>query len=299
MLEGLRSEFPELGRIRVALHRPALSREPLAWAFVSGQGAALVVSGILAVLLLPLDTLLFPATEPRPEWLRPGGLAQVAGALAAAAVVVRAGGLAALGAYVGFELLRILAALPARLEFCERSGLPSLGGSIAPLPGCDLGSMLVEQWPVWVAVAIGALGSSVLLPPPAPGPNLMLRGAGAFVLGASMFFMGAGLLLRVGTLDQQFMVNNLFTVVQVVAAVAAGYLVARARWAAAVLVAVLIAAVPLSVGLPLARTQGSPGVHPDALVERVRALAVGRRAAAHLRVPASTPHWNRLLARVQ
>ena len=243
-MDALLAEFPSLTTLR----RPAIAREPVAWALVSGVGAELIVRGIAHVALLFLGPVLFPPTQPHPEWLTTATMATAAGALAAGAVLARAGGLGAVGVYVVYELVRLAAAMPGRLLFCERSG----GVSVPPVvTGCDYPSLVAEQWVVWVAIAAGALLGAALLRE-ASGANRLLRAAGAFSLALTVLALPLGFLFFAPSVEQQNVLVAYITVANVAAAAVAGVLLARHRLAAAVLLALLIVAPPVGVGLPMA-----------------------------------------------
>src|SRR5690348_8267086 len=125
----MRDEFPILTR----LGRPAIAVEPLWWAFLSGLGAGSVLGGIARIALLSLGPLLLPPTRPYPEWLSVNTIVLAVTTLATGAVLIRAGGVVAVAVYVGYELVRLLVALPGRVLLCEKSG-----ANVPPLiTGCD------------------------------------------------------------------------------------------------------------------------------------------------------------------
>jgi hypothetical protein len=263
MRETLRAEFPGFSATLASLRFPPVAPESLGWAVLSAIGAGFVLEGIVRIALLPIDPLLFPATEPRPEWLTPSTLPNAVGALATGAVALRAGGPAAVGAYVAYELIRLLAALPGRVLFCERSGgelgLPDLGSTTG---GCDYASLipsvLIGHWPVWLGLAVGVVIAR-LVPLRDGGANWTLRGAGAFlvigtVLGTTL---GVALTGRDATSQLTFL-NSLFAFIEILAAAVAGILLARSSLAAAALVAVLVVGPALSLSLPVALRGGFP-----------------------------------------
>ena len=247
-MDALTAEFPSLATLR----RPAIAREPLVWAFLSGVGAEMIVGGIARVALLCLGPVHLPPTHPHPEWLSPAAMATGAAAVAAGAVLVRAGGLGAVGLYVLFELLRIAAAMPGRLLFCERSG-----GPVAGVGACDYPSLVVGQWVIWVAIAAGALLGMALLRE-GPGANRLFRAAGAFSLVLVAAMLPLGFLFFAQSAEQQYVLLAYVTVANAAAAAVAGVLLARHRLAAAVLLALLIVAPPVGIGLPLAVYDPSP-----------------------------------------
>ena len=244
----MRDEFPALRA--AGAHVPTIASESVLWALVAGVGAGPLASGTVRVLLLVLGPILFPATEPRPEWLTPSVLATGAAGLASGIVLVRAGGVAALGAFVGYELLRALAALPGRVDFCARR-FPSSGDLFGAPRGCDYAALVIERWPTWLALALGA-AVGVWLGRGAPGVNRLLRGAGLFALVLAFFSTTVSLASPNATTDRQIPLLVLFTFGNVVAGVAAGIALAEDRLAAAVLLAVLIMAPGVALALPLA-----------------------------------------------
>jgi hypothetical protein len=201
----------------------------------------------------------FPATEPHPEWLTPSLISNVAGGFVAAAVAVRAGGIAALAAYVAYELLILLAALPGRAIFCERSGGLALDEPAAAVCWRPT-SFLTERWPIWLAIALGVVSARLLRGRAGEG-NWLLRGAGAFTIIASALGSTLGLLVTVtgtGSNPNTVLLSVLFLVIQTVAGVAAGLILARSPLAGAVLVALLIVGPTLAFALPLALRNGFP-----------------------------------------
>lgn len=244
----MRDEFPSLRA--AGAHLPAVASEPILWAFVAGVGAGPIASGIVRVLLLVLAPALFPATEPRPEWLTPGILATGAAGLASGIVLVRAGGPAALGAFVGYELLRALAALPGRVDFCARTSLPR-GDLFSASRGCDYTALVIERWPTWLALALGAV-VGLWLGRGAPGVNRLFRAAGLFALVLAFFSTAVSLGSPNVATDRQIPLLVLFTFGNVVAGIAAGIALATDRLASAVLLAVLIMAPGVALALPLA-----------------------------------------------
>jgi hypothetical protein len=256
MIEGLRGEFPGATGWVARLQKPTIARETVGWALLSALGAGFFVGGIVHVALIPIYPALFPATEPHPAWLTPSLIGNVAAAVAAGAVALRAGGIAAIAAYVAYELLRLLAAFPGRALFCERSR----GGVAVDLPGgvtgCDFASVVTEHWPVWLAIALGMLAAG-LLRGPVGDANWLLRGAGALVAIATILGSAVGFFITVGGVNVDPMpFNALFLVIEIFAGIAAGVLLARSPLAGAVLVALLIVGPTLAFTLPLALRNG-------------------------------------------
>ena len=267
MLEGLRTEFPALSALRMP--RLSVARESPWWAFLSGVGAAFVVGGIVRLAVSAVLQLLFSPTGlgsaemffmVRDGWLSTAVLADVSAAVAAGAVLVRAGSVYALLLYVAFELLRILAGIPGRLSFCDRSGFP---GQPPPTEfTCDVPSMFVREWPTFAALLVGALLARAILTSSGDGANRMLRGAGAYGVVAAVFSFALGLATQSAGQDQQLAIMHLMTIAQVIACVVAGVILARALLAAAVLIVLLLIGLPLSLALPNALSPGAGGSEP-------------------------------------
>ncbi len=258
MIDGLRGEFPSATEWVAGLQRPTIARESVAWALLSALGAGLILEAIVRIALMPIYPMLFPATEPHPGWLTPAVIAGVAAGVAAGAVALRAGGIAAIAVYVAYKLLTLVAALPGRTIFCERSG-----GAAPDLPnvvGCDYASLLYEQWPMWLALALGVVAARLFQSRAGDG-NWLLRGTGAFVVIGGVLGSALGLLVTVtatGGNPNTTLLTVLFLLIDTVAAIAAGALLARSPLAGAVLVALLIAGPTLAYTLPLAVRDGLP-----------------------------------------
>jgi len=238
----MRDEFPILAELR----RPAVASEPFIYAFLSGLGAGPVVGGITRVAFLWLAPLLFPATAQRPDWLTPNNIVVAVGAVATGAVLMRAGGIVVFATYLGYELVRVFAALPARVALCANSG------PIPRVAGCDIFALLAERWVTWAALLVGAVLGIAWVRARA-GQNGLLRAAGAFSLTLVVESTLVGLVF-LGRSDQtaQNAILALFAVANVIAGAAAGVLLARERFAAALLLVLLILAPGLSLALPLA-----------------------------------------------
>jgi hypothetical protein len=248
VLEGLRTEFPSLARWSANLRPPALARESIGWAFVSGLGAGFIAEGLVRVLLLVLGPALFPATQPHPEWLTPFAITSVVGGIATGAVLARAGGVIAFLLFVAFELAQIIAAFPSRQQFCANLQ-PAAGLNIS----CDLPTIVLQRWPEWAALVLGALVARAVFRSSGPGANWMLRASGAWVLVSTIVGTTLGLTIRTPTVDAQSALNALFTVGQLLAGATAGIIAARTRRAAAaVLIALLILGPVLAYALPQA-----------------------------------------------
>jgi hypothetical protein len=257
MLEVLRAEFPGAMGWVARLRRPTITSESVAWAILSALGAGFIVEAIVRIALIPIYPMLFPATEPHPGWLTTPVISGVAAAVAAGAVALRAGGLAAIAAYVAYTLLILVAALPGRTIFCERSGAaPDLPNVV----GCDYVSLLYEQWPMWVALALGVVAARLFGSRAGDG-NRLLRGAGAFAVIGGVLGSAVGLLVTLsatGGNPNTTLLTVLFLIINTLAAIAAGALLARSRLAGAVLVTLLIAGPTLAFTVPLAVRGGYP-----------------------------------------
>jgi len=255
VIEGLRGEFPGASSWVARLEKPAITRETVGWALLSALGAAFIVEAIVRIALMAIYPAVFPATEPHPEWLTPSLISNVAGGFVAAAVALRAGGIGALGAYVAYEILLLLAALPGRAILCERSG-----GLAAAAVCWSPTSFLTERWPIWLAIALGVVAARLLRGRAGEG-NWLLRGAGAFTIIATALGSMLGLVVTVtgtGANPNTVLLSVLFLLIQTVAGIAAGLILARSPLAGAVLVALLIVGPTLAFALPLALRNGLP-----------------------------------------
>jgi hypothetical protein len=282
MIDGLRAEFPGATRWVARLRQPAVAREPVGWAFLSALGAGFIVRGIVQIALMPLFPALFPTTEPHPGWLTPAVISGAAAGVAAGAVALRAGGIAAIAAYIAYELLTLVAALPGRWVFCERSG--GLALDLPNVVGCDYVSLLAEQWPMWLAVALGVVAARPFQSR-AGGANRLLRGSGAFVVIAGVLGSALGLLVTLsgtGGNPNTTLLTVLFLLINTAAAIAAGALLARSPLAGAVLVALLIAGPTLAFTLPLAVREGFPTEPPEFTLAKWSAVLIPIIGAAAL-----------------
>ena len=224
----MREEFPVLAR----LGRPEIAVETLWWAFLSGLGAGPLVGGIVRIAFLWLGPVLFPPTRPHPEWLSVNTIVLTITVLAVGAVLIRAGGVVAMAVYLGYELARLLAALPGRALACKN-------GQVAPsFTGCDYLALVTEHWVTWLGLLVGA-AIGLLFVRNRDGENGLLRATGAFsfalviantVLGLVLFGRPEGLVASL----------VLFPVANIIAGGFAGVLLTRERFAAAVLLALLI-----------------------------------------------------------
>src|SRR5204862_3108518 len=116
---------------------------------------------------------LFPPTSPAPFRFSTRILWECAGAVAAGAVVARAGGLSGTLGYVAFQLLVLMAGLPIRLYSCSLSVLNQGPGA------CDdvAAALVVDRWPFWLALAVG-ITLARFVPARQDGSNQLLRAAG-------------------------------------------------------------------------------------------------------------------------
>jgi len=267
VLDSFRSEFPGVARALGAVHSPPIARTSIAWAFVAAAGASLVVAAVVELLVLAIAPLLFPPTREQPVLIPLRELWEAAGEIAAGAVAIRAGGIAAFALYVSFQLVLLLSSLPGVLLFCSRSPL----GGQSDLRICSYADLVADRWPMWLALAIG-LVAAALLRTSADGSNRFLRAAGLASISISVG--GAvGALLQYAIRPQAgpvpgdaatfALVGGPFWVGWLIGAALAGLVLSRATNAAAVLLAVLLVAPSLAFGVPLARGQvGSPPVQP-------------------------------------
>lgn len=271
----MREEFPSLA----TMGRPTftIARESLAWAFVSGIGAGAVVGGVVRVALLWLGPILLPPTQPHPDWLSVSVLSILASAIATGAVLMRAGGAAAIGVYVGYELVRLVVALPGRLAFCANAPRPTP----PPVVGCDYLALVVEHWATWLGVVAGIAVAMVFVRA-SSGQNRLLRAAGAFSLVLVVVTTPVAILIPTPTVSQSNIYLGVFTAANVLAGVVAGVLLAGHRLAAAVLLAVLVVAPGMAFALPNALRAGPASEDPSFTIARWSGVFVPLAAAAAL-----------------
>jgi hypothetical protein len=257
MIDGLRAEFPGATGWIARLRKPTIAREPVGWAFLSAAGAGFVVGGIFGLAVLTAAPVLFSATEPRPTWLTYTFITQTAASIAVGAIALRSGGFAALALYVLYQFALILATFPGRQYTCAQ-----FGGQDPSRPfSCDLPGVFVDRWPMWLALAVGAIGSRWLLRAGDEGANRLLRAAGAFavVLTVSTTMYGvltyATLSFRASSF--QFIFTAVYVAAELIAGLLAGLVLSRAPAASSVLLAVLILS-SLAFALPLAIRNGGP-----------------------------------------
>ena len=269
MIEELKAELPDISALEV--QRPRVASEHFVIAFVSALGAGFIAGGIADLARAALWPVFFPPTQPHPGWLEPFAIARAVEMIAIAAVALRAGGLLSLGVCVLYEAALIITRVPGQIAFCARVG-PQPDASLA-IP-CDPISFATAMWPTWLGLAIGAVLASRLLPAPIGGANTVLRAAGAFSLtltAAGTAFGLAQMTVLSGfpghpasdpvAISYYVAVDMTFLVVNLVAGLLAGKLLARAPAAAVVLLALLVIHA-IGFGITLMRTQSESGALP-------------------------------------
>jgi hypothetical protein len=236
---------------------------------------------LLAFVLYPL---LFPPTREQIVVVPARVLWEGAGVLAAGAVAARAGGTPAVLLYISFELLTALAGLPGRNYSCSRTL-----GSGFPNSACDPWSFLTERWTSVVPLAIGLFASRLLVARDGT-TNTTLRGAGTLALVIAIF-QGVGMVIFVLFVFTRapsttsgsgpsivfglsgFPIYGL-ALGELVGGSLAGVILARRRFAAPLLVSVLLIAPSFATGIPLWR---GPGLRSSACS---RSSSLGRSLAA-------------------
>ena len=245
VLDGLRTEFPSFFGALARVRFPPVRREPPFWAFLAAQGALLLVAGVLHLILLATPRSL---TDPVIRW--PFGatlntMVTLAASIVAGAVLIRAGGARAIPFYVAFALLGVLASLPSLQVFCDRSGADVV---------CNATVFYVAagRTPEWLGALVGSVAAMRLGRAAQDGANRMLRGAGAF--GVAQFALIVPIVYATYGLggDQQLQ-TALFLIAYSLAGVIAGLVLRDARFAAALLVALVVVAPTLGLSLPLLR----------------------------------------------
>jgi hypothetical protein len=268
VIEGLRAEFPGVSRALEGARLPPVARTSLIWAFVAAVGASLIVGAIAEVFVLGVSPVLFPPTREQPSAFPLRELWDGAGEIAAGAVAVRAGGSAALALYVAYELALLVTALPGRMLFCSRAGP-------ANQRVCDLGAMVVDRWPLWLALAVGVVTAMFLMRQPGSGSNRLLRAAGLLSLCVTIGATAGALWQYAarpasepipGEAATFASLGGLFWIGWIVGAALAGLILARSSVAAAVLLAVLVVAPSFAFGIPMIRGQVGAPVQPPLFV---------------------------------
>lgn len=243
-MDALRAEFPGTFAALASLRRVPVSPASVWDAFLAGVGTAFVVRAIALLVAAVLYPVVFPQTVSHPLWLTPPFLAGVVAEFAAGLVLARTGGIRPLLLYVGLELLVVLAGLPGRLAFCQRSG------SAFPSLSCDLSGMVIDRWPMWLALVLGALAYRALALREG-GENTLLRAAGAFSLVLTVITTIATVgFSAVGSSPAPLAVDGTFAVGQIVAGLVGGVLLWRSPLAAAVLLSLCLVGPGLGAALP-------------------------------------------------
>jgi hypothetical protein len=263
--DSLRAEFPSVARAVARLRIPAVAQEPAPWALLSALGASLLVAGVLHLLLLAgPDSLRSPYLQ-LPLGATWNSIITLISDVVAGAVLVRAGGRGALWWYVGFAALTVAASLTWIGLSCQRSagqlGMQD-GGCNVPLVYIAAG-----RAPEWIGVAFGALLSRAT-PVRGPGANVLLRGAGAYWIVLVAITTPLGLLslsnlylVSFGNTSNPTTQTLLFILVSAIAGAVSGLVLARARFAAALLVALAIIGPGIGFAVPLVRN-GVPAAEP-------------------------------------
>lgn len=276
MIEGLRAELPELARLGVRLRRPSVARETTAWAFVSASGAALIAGAVVSLLVGGwLFPAVFPPTREHPSWLTSSAITTAAALIAAGAVALRAGGVAAVLVYAGYQLLRSLVALPGRLVFCERGLTP-------PGQPCDVASILLARWPELAALVLGAIAARSLLAVGGGRENRMLRGAGAFGLTVAILSTALGVALVGASPSGPLWPAVLVILIYALAGLVGGVVLAPASLARTVVVALLVSAPQVALVLPLLLTQIQQSMPAEMAAAQLAQLAAPPLGAALL-----------------
>lgn len=256
MRDALRAEFPGAAGWVGRLRKPTVAREPIRWAFLSAAGAGFILGGVVGLVLFTVGPIILPATEPRPSWLNSSVVTQTAASIAVGAVALRSGGLATLALYVLYELALILAAFPGRQYACTQFAARDPSRPFS----CDLPGVIVDQWPTWLALTLGAIGSRWLPRPGDEGANRLLRGAGVYAVVLTVASTLYGVLIYATlSFTESFSIVSagIYVLGTILAGVLAGLVLRRAPVAARVLVAVLILS-SLALALPMAINNGRP-----------------------------------------
>lgn len=183
MREGLAREFPAAARAaawtrgQAGGRRPAVWAEPVLWATISGIGAGFLVDAVTQALVALVSETFQALRAPLPA-LFP--MITIAGLAAAAAVAIRAGGLAALFLYVVWLAIGIALGIGGVMTFCERSGgegFPLLLGTNQ----CTVPGFVVSLWPQFIGVVLGVALSRAIIGR-GHGINGVLRIAGGYAV---------------------------------------------------------------------------------------------------------------------
>jgi len=258
LTDSLRAEFPSVARVVAGLRFPAVAQEPAPRALLSSLGASLLVAGVLHLLVFAAPNAVREPSLQLPLGATWGSIITLLSHLVGGVVLVRAGGRGALWWYAGLVALEVAASLPGIQLFCDRAG-SQLGMQDG---GCNVPLLYIAagRAPEWIGIAIGALLSRAI-PAAGPGSNTMLRGAGAYWLALIALATPLGMLSNAGWLTDQIVQTLLYVTVNIVAAAIAGFVLRRARFAAALLVALAIIGPGLGFAVPLVRNGGA-GAEP-------------------------------------
>lgn len=177
MLDGLRSEFPEVVAVARRIPHPRVARATLFWSVLAAFGTGLFVSAVVTILF----SFLFRSASGGTPFPAPFEIARVAGTGAALAVAWVAGGRAAVAGYVALVILEILLGVPSRMRFCAVAGADPAYGFDA----CSLSRYLIGLWPQLLGAAL-ALALARWLRAGPGDRNPILEAAGVFTLVQSL-----------------------------------------------------------------------------------------------------------------
>lgn len=244
-MDALRAEFPGTFAMLASLRRVPVSGGSVREAFLAGVGASFVVRAIALLVLAVVYPVVFPATAAHPAWLTPALLAGAAAEFVAGLVLVRAGGVVPLILYVALELIVVVTGLPARHAFCAR-----IDPAVTSVP-CDLPGMVADRWPMWLALALGAIAFRALALRDG-GENTLLRAAGAFSLVVTFVANSANLAFSLaGSSPAPLAVDGMFALGQILAGLVAGVLLWRSSLARPVLLALCLVGPGFGTALPM------------------------------------------------
>jgi hypothetical protein len=262
--DSLRAEFPSAARVIAGLRVPAVAQEPAPWALLSALGASLLVAGVLHLFVFAAPNAVREPSLQLPLGATWGSIITLVSHLVAGAVLVRAGGRGALWWYAGFVALTVAASLTWIALSCQRSG-GQLGMQDG---GCNVPFVYIAagRAPEWIGVAMGALFSRAI-PTRGPGANVLLRGAGAYWIALVAITTPLGLLsafsnlylVSLGNASDPTTQTLLFILVSAIAGAIGGLVLARARFAAALLVVLAIVGPGIGFAVPLVRPGGPNG----------------------------------------
>ena len=255
MLDSFRAEFPSFSAALARVRLPAVARESVFWAFLSGLGISAIVAGIVLLATLAAPDALRDPARPWPFGATLHSIGTVAAHVAAGAVLLRAGGPRALLLYVVYSAATVLVSLPGVLLFCERSGGSGLRDGSCNVP---LVYIAAGRAPEWIGVALGA-ALARFVPVRGEGANPTLRGAGAYSLTTFILTVPFSLLSGSGLFNDPSTGALLFMVVFGVAGAVGGVVLADAPFSGALLIALAILGPAIGLTVPLLRTGGPAG----------------------------------------